>query len=94
MSETREAKIQYYISVVKQTAMTGESVQVNTNLYEGASEDDLKSEILKITHAIAARADEVNVTVLAKTAESLRKTGKYSEEEITRLCGEQAPYVE
>lgn len=86
--------IKYYISVVKQTAMTGESVQVNTNLYEDACELDLKTEILKITHAIQARTDEVNSTVLAKTADSLRKSGKYNETEIARLCGEQVPYVE
>lgn len=89
-----EKKIQYYISVVKQTAMTGESVQVNTNLYEGATELELKDEILKISHAIQARTDEVNEKVLGKTAESLRKSGKFSEEDITRLCGEQVPYVE
>lgn len=93
MENVDSPKIKYFVSVVKQTAMTGESVQINTNLYEGATEEDLKKEILTITHAIAARAEEVNANVLAKTAANLRKQG-VDEEEITRLLGEQEPIVE
>lgn len=68
-------KVGYLITVNKQTAMTGEFIQIQTNLPFGSTEDVIAAELSKITHAMDARRDEVNDKVLAKTGKTLKELG-------------------
>ena len=93
MGEDRDIKdIGYFLSISKQTAMTGEVITVNTNLPFNTTSERLSDEIVKITSAIDKRLESVNTKVLAKTAETLRKQG-VSEKEIERVVGKQPDHV-
>jgi hypothetical protein len=93
MGEDRDIKdIGYFLSISKQTAMTGEVITVNTNLPFNTTSEQLSDEIVKITSAIDKRLESVNTKVLAKTAETLRKQG-VSEKEIERVVGKQPDHV-
>jgi len=65
----------YLINYIKQTSMLGESVQVTTNLPEGASEDDLTKEFIKIGNALDRRMRDMNKLVIEKTGKNLEEMG-------------------
>lgn len=85
--ETKD--IGYNLTVSKQTAMTGEVIQITTNLHIGASQDELTAEIQKITGALDSRMEGVNTKVLERTAEKLKQQG-YDDDLIAKVCGPEA----
>jgi hypothetical protein len=70
MSDTIEQKEppKWLVTVQKVTSLSGESIQVSTNLPKSASKEDLLDSILEVCWALDERLVQQNEKVLAITA--------------------------
>lgn len=65
----------YLIQFTKQTAMAGEMVTINTNLPQGASEEEIGNEIIKLGNALDFRTLSMNAKVLKRTGKNMEELG-------------------
>ena len=65
----------YLISYSKQTAALGEVVQIQTNLPEGATAEDIGNELTKLGSSLDTRMRSLNNDVLKRTGKTLEDLG-------------------
>jgi hypothetical protein len=76
MSETVKIDApKYLVTYSKQTAALGEVIQVQTNMPEGTTTEDMANEFIKIGNALDIRMVQLNEKNVARTGKTLEALG-------------------